>query len=166
MPTSLAGNSRSGHAPRDAGVTLLELLIVLALMSLLLGLLAPRIGRATDNWRLRRSAERVAQVLRYARTRALFEGRYYVVEIDPQENRVRLLGESSGIVREYRLPGDVRCGEEDSPAAFSPLRLIFSPSGAVGERTLWLRNRQGSEVRIHLNLLLGRPGVEVVRAGA
>ncbi len=166
MPTSVAGNNRLGRARQDAGVTLLELLIVLALMSLLVGLLAPRIGRATDNWRLRRAGEHVAQILRYARTRALYEGRYYVVEIRPEENRVRLLGASSGLIREYLLPGDVRFGEEASPASFSVMRLVFSPSGAVGERTLWLRNREGSEVKIHLNLLLGRPGVEVVRAGA
>ncbi len=166
MPTSVAGNKGLERARRDAGVTLLELLIVLALMSMLVGLLAPRIGRATDNWRLRRAGERVAQILRYARTRALYEGRYYVVEIQPQENRVRLLGASSGFVREYQLPRDVRFGEEASPASFSVMRLIFSPSGAVDERTLWLRNRHGSEVKIHLNLLLGRPGVEVVGTGA
>ncbi len=166
MPTSVAGNKGREGAGLDAGVTLLELLIVLALMSLLVGLLAPRIGRATDNWRLRRAAEHVAQILRYARTRALYEGRYYVVEIQPQENRVRLLGASSGLIREYLLPGDIRCGEDGLGANIPVMRLVFSPSGAVGERTLWLRNRQGSEVKIHLNLLLGRPGVEVVRAGA
>ncbi len=166
MPTSVAGSRSPEGAGRDAGVTLLELLIVLALMSLLVGLLAPRIGRATDNWRLRRAAEHVAQMFRYARTHALYEGRYYVVEIQPQENRVWLLGPAAGFRREYVLPADIRCGEEPSGPATPVMRLIFSPSGAVEERTLWLRNRQGSEVKIHLNLLLGRPGVEVVRAGA
>ena len=164
MPTSVAGSRRRGR--REEGLTLLELLVVLALMSLLIGLLAPRIGRATDNWRLRRAGEHLSQILRYARTRALYEGRYYVVEIEPQANRVRLVGPSSGFVREYVLPGDVRCGEEGAGGSFYVMRLIFSPSGAVEERTLWLRNRQGSEVKIHLNLLLGRPSVEVVQAGA
>lgn len=165
MPISSVGNRRPGPAQRDAGVTLLELLIVLALMALLVGLVAPRFGRATDNWRLRNAAENVSQILRSARTRALYEQRYYVVEIQPEENRVRLLGPSSGFVREYLLPAGIRC-EEKGTGASSVMHLIFSPSGAVEERTLWLRNRQGSQVEIHLNFLLGRPGVEVVRQGA
>jgi prepilin-type N-terminal cleavage/methylation domain-containing protein len=173
----------------DAGVTLLELLIVLALMSLLVGLVAPRFGRATDDWRLRSAAESVSQILRYARTRALYEQRYYVVEIRPTENRVRLLGPSllafrqaqggpfdfarvgersrtaqagSELVRDYLLPGDIRCEQEGTGAA-AVMHLIFPPSGAVEERIFWLRNRQGRKVQIHISFLLGGPGVEVVR---
>jgi len=170
MRISKVGNRRCGLARGEAGVTLLELLVVLALMSLLVGLVAPSFGRATDNWRLRRAAESVAQILRYARTRALYEQRYYVVEIRPAENRVRLLGTtspglaSSGLLRQYLLPADIRCGEEGAAAA-SVMYLVFSPSGAVEERTLWLRNQQGRQIQIHLSFLLGAPGVEVVRQG-
>jgi len=171
MRISRVGNKRRGPARGEAGVTLLELLVVLALMALLVGLVAPGFGRATDNWRLRRAAESVAQILRYARTRALYDQRYYVVEIRPAENRVRLLGTTppgqagSGVIREYLLPADMRCGEEGAATA-SVTYLVFSPSGAVEERTLWLRNRQGRLVQIHLSFLLGGPGVEVVRQGA
>ena len=168
---SCIGRSKLRDGGADAGVTLLELLVVLALMSLLVGLVAPRFGRATDEWRLRGAAENVSQILRYARARALYEQCYYVVEIRPSENRVWLLASSlpahagSGFVREYLLPKDIRFEEE---GAFTPsvVHLIFSPSGAVEERTLWLRNRQGRKIAIHLNLLLGRSAVEIVRQGA
>jgi len=93
------------------------------------------------------------------------------VEIRPEENRVRLLGPplpaqaGSGLIREYILPSDIRCGEEGTGAA-SVVHLIFSPSGAVEDRTFWLRNRQGRKVEIHLSILLGGPGIEVVPQGA
>lgn len=158
------GNRSPERLRGDAGVTLLELLIVLGLMALLVGLVAPRFGRATDSWRLRSAAEHVSQILRYARTRALYEQRYYVVEIRPAENRVGLLGPASGFVREYLLPAGIRCGEKGAGAS-SVMHLIFSPSGAVEERTIELRNQQGGKVEIHLHLLLGHPDVEVVRQG-
>jgi len=135
-------------------------------MSLLVGLLAPRFGRATDNWRLRGAAEKLSQILRYAHAHALYERRYYVVEIQIRENRVRLLGPSSGFLREYLLPGDVRCEEEGGYGSSPMMRLIFPPSGEVEERTLWLRNGQGSRVKIHLSFLLGRPAVEIIPGGA
>ena len=57
-------------------MTLLELVIVLAILSLAVSLVAPRFGNWSDEWTLRGAAERVAQTVRYAHTRALFEQSY------------------------------------------------------------------------------------------
>ena len=73
MRTSLAGNSGRQRKAREAGVTLLELVVVITLLSLMVGLVAPRFGHWLDDWKLRKAAERLAQTLRYARTRALYE---------------------------------------------------------------------------------------------
>jgi Tfp pilus assembly protein FimT len=147
-------------------VTLLELVIVIALLSLLAGLVAPSIGHSIDEWRLRSAAERIAQTIRYARIRALYEQRYYLVEIRPGENQVSVREPVSGVAREYALPPDVQVGEGENPASSSVLRLIIPPSGALEEKTLWVRNRRGSEWRIHLDFLLGTPEVQVARQGA
>lgn len=160
MRTSLAGSRGCARGRREAGVTLLELLIVLSLLSLLLSLVAPRIGRSIDGWKLRSAAERVAQIAAYARARALFEQRYYLVEIDPTADRVRLLEPVSGFVREFTFPSDLRWEEEGNLAAQSRMRLIFPPSGAFEERTILLSNRRGNKMQVHLSFLFASPRVE------
>lgn len=164
MPTLRAGNKRILPLRPDAGVTLLELIVVLIIMSLMVGIVAPRAASWMDNWKLRSAAERVAQTIRDARTRAIYEQRYYVVEIEPGANRVRMMDLESGSVREYELPGGVRVdqGEEDLQSS-EGFRLVVSPSGGMEARTLRLRNRQGREFDVHMNFLLGTPGIEVVR---
>jgi Tfp pilus assembly protein FimT len=151
---------RGFHA--EAGITLLELVIVIALLSLMAGIVAPRSARWIDNWRLRSAAERIAQTIRYARVRALYERRYYLVEIRPGQHLVRVGEPVSGFVRQWSLPADVQVAEEDDNSVPPPvLRLLLSPSGALEERTLWLRNRLGRKIRLHVDFLLGTAGAEV-----
>jgi len=165
MRTSLVGNE--GRHPRwqEAGVTLLELVIVLAILSLAASLVAPRFGNWSDEWTLRSAAERVAQTVRYARTRALFEHSYYVVEIEPETRLVRVFNPTSGFLRGFALPRGVKVddGEDPSPAV---VRLLLPPSGVVEERNLWLSDRRGSKFRIHVDFLLGAPVVEAVKQGS
>lgn len=150
----------------QAGVTLLELVIALTILALLAGLAAPTLGHWLDDWKLRGAAERVAQTLRYARTRALFEQRYYVVELRREVPQVRVLEPSSDFIREYALPEEVEWVEEEASPAPETVRLLFPPSGAVEQRDLWLRNTRGSRVRIHVNFLLGTPEVKFSRRGS
>jgi prepilin-type N-terminal cleavage/methylation domain-containing protein len=147
-----AGNEAGAWKQQAAGVTLLELLVVITILSLMAGLALPRIGSWLDNWKLRSAADRITQTLRYARTRALFEQHFYVVEIVPGKRLVRVLQPNSGLVREFSLPEGIR--------------FILPPSGEVGERDLWLRNEQGKTLKIHCDFLVGKPGVETVEQGS
>ncbi len=161
MRTFSVGNKVDRGSQPQAGMTLLELVIVIALLSLMAGIVAPRTARWIDDWRLRSAAEHIAQTVRYAHVRALYERRYYLVEVRPGQHQV-LVGEPvSGFVRQWALPSDVQVAEEDNPVPSPVLRLILPPSGAVEERTLWLRNRQGKKVKLHLDFLVGTAGVEV-----
>ncbi len=146
-------------------MTLLELVMVITILSLMVGLVAPQIGHWIDDWKLRSASERIAQTIRYARVRALYEQHYYLVELHPGKNRVRVLEPASDFVREYALPSGIQVEEEDKAASSSVLRLLLPPSGAVEEKTLWLRNRRGSRVKIHLDFLLGTPRIEIARQG-
>ena len=165
MRTSLAGNEAARRRPQEAGVTLLELVIVLALIALAVSLVAPRYGRWSDEWVLRSAAERVAQTVRYARTRALFEHSYYVLEIEPATGSVRVLNPASGFLRAYALPRGVTIydGEFHSPPT---VRILFPPSGVVEERNLWLTGRRRSRYHVHVSFLLGSSLVEAVKEGS
>jgi prepilin-type N-terminal cleavage/methylation domain-containing protein len=164
-----AGNERRDSQRHAAGVTLLELLVVITILSLISGLVLPRIGPWLDNWRVRSAAERIAQTVRYARTRALFEQHFYVVEILPEKNLVRVLQPNSAFVRESALPEGIRVHtDEKEGASGAPevIRFILPPSGEVEEKNLWLRNNHGQTIKIHCDFLVGSPGVEVAREGS
>ena len=162
MRISTVGNEGRRSRPQEAGVTLLELVIVLAILSLAVSLVAPRFGNWIDEWMLRSAAERIAQTVRYARTQAIFEQTYYLVEIDPRARLVRVLNQASGFAREFELPSGVKVDDEENPPP-RVIRLLFPPSGVVGERNLWLSNRRGSKYGVHMNFLLGAPAVEVAK---
>lgn len=165
MQTSRAGSDR--YASREQGVTLLELIVVMIILSLMLGLVAPRFGVWMDNWRIRTAAERIAQTLRDARNRAVYEQRYYMVVItqaSSQEGsavRVRMIEPASGWIREYTLPAGIRVDEGEDAPPDAVFRLTAYPSGGMDERTLRLRNSGGHEVDVHINFLLDGPEIQV-----
>jgi prepilin-type N-terminal cleavage/methylation domain-containing protein len=165
MQTSLAGNEERLRRSPEAGVTLLELVIVLAIIALTVSLVAPRFGNWTEEWTLRSAAERVAQTVRYARTRALFEQSYYVVEIVPSTRWVRVLNPASGFLRAYELPRGVTVDDGEDPLP-SVVRILFPPSGVVEERNLWLSDRRRSTYKVHVSFLIGNPVVEAIKQGS
>jgi prepilin-type N-terminal cleavage/methylation domain-containing protein len=163
------GNEHRGSKRHAAGVTLLELLVVITILSLISGLVVPRMGPWLDNWRLRSAADRIAQTLRYARTRALFEQHFYVVEILPEKNLMRVFEPNSAFVRESALPKGIQVRtDEKEGASGGPevIRFILPPSGEVEEKNVWLRNEQGQTIKVHFDFLMGSPGVEIARQGS
>ncbi len=165
MRTSLAGNEARQPRSQEAGVTLLELVIVLAILALTVSIVAPRFGNWSEEWTLRSAAERVAQTVRYARTRALFEQSYYVVEIEPSTHWVRVFNPASGFSRAYVLPRGVTIDDGENPLP-SVVRILFPPSGVVEERNLWLSDRRRSTYKVHVSFLIGNPVVEAVKQGS
>jgi len=163
------GNKTRRPKRNAAGMTLLELMVVITILSLMAGLVAPHIGPWLDAWKLRNAAERVAQTFRYTRARALFEQHFYVVEITPLQGLVRGLQTDSAVVRECSLPDGIQIEADEEQGTRSTagiVSFIFPPSGEVEEKKLWLRNPQGRAVKVHLDFLLGGPGVEVVQGGS
>jgi prepilin-type N-terminal cleavage/methylation domain-containing protein len=167
MRTSRVGSEQHRRASREDGVTLLELIVVMIILSLMLGLVAPRFGVWMDNWKLRTAAERIAQTLRDARNRAVYEQRYYVVVIEPGGSqgdtplRVRMIEPASGWIHEYTLPAGITVVEDQETRPDAVFRLTAYPSGGMEERTLRLRNSRGHEVDVHINFLLDGPEIVV-----
>jgi prepilin-type N-terminal cleavage/methylation domain-containing protein len=162
MRISLAGNEAHHPRSQEAGVTLIELVIVLAILALAVSLVAPRFGNWSDEWTLRSAAQRVAQTVRYARTRALFEQAYYVVEIEPATHLVRIFSPANGFLRSFTLPRGVTIDDGEYPPP-PVVRIFFPPSGVVGERDLWLSDRRKSRYWVHVSFLLGDSTVEAVK---
>jgi prepilin-type N-terminal cleavage/methylation domain-containing protein len=163
MPRLIAGSDRRTKLAAQAGVTLLELILVIVILGLLAALVGPPIGHWIDDWELRGSAERVAQAIRYARVRALYEHRYYLVELRPANRDVRVAEPASGFVRDYSLPSAVRWSDDKQNLSTAPLRFLLPPSGPVELKTIWLRGSTGTWMKIHIAFLPGNTQVEISR---
>lgn len=80
--------SPAGEQERAGGFTLLELLVVLAILGLTVALAVPQFGRAMPGLELQASARAVAAELRAARGRAVARNDEFAVAIDVDNRTV------------------------------------------------------------------------------
>lgn len=89
------GEARSVRGYRHpGGFTLLELLVVIALMALIASLAAPLVVRAVNGVEAQVSARQVAITLRKARSQAIIENWEHVVSIDVDRRTIRIAGDT------------------------------------------------------------------------
>lgn len=146
---------------RDRGFTLIEVLVVVAVLGLALALLAARGPQRSAALDLRGAAEQVAGSLRLARARAIASNRMVGVTFDAAARSVRLDGTAPGVLP----PGvglsvtatfsDAGVGE----APGTPVRAIrFAPDGSsTGGRVLL--DGRGRRVQVGVDWLTGRVSV-------
>jgi general secretion pathway protein H len=88
---------------RAKGVTLLELLIVLALLALVAGMVLPTFGNGIPTSELKSAARQLAAGLRIARSEAVAEKRETFLTLDLEGRRFKIDREA----REYSLPSRI-----------------------------------------------------------
>lgn len=89
--------------PRMRGVSLLEMLLVIALIAVAGVLAASVLGGGIDGLRLRSAGKQIAAELRQTRTRAIASGVPQQFEIDPRNGRW-----SSSLGHHGEVPGQLR----------------------------------------------------------
>ncbi len=100
--------------PRKAGVSLVEMIVVLAVISLLATLAAPPLSRMRESAALQNGRAAVTSALSVARTAGTQWGRTSILRIDTATNRLRIVvdtGSAAGgvdtlVVRRYFLGAD------------------------------------------------------------
>ena len=108
-PHEAAASARASLAPRPSsrscsrGVTLLELLIVIALMGIIAALVVPMFGSPVSTSELRATARQLAAGLRLARSEAVSERRETFLVVDVAGKRFKVDREA----REHALPAKV-----------------------------------------------------------
>lgn len=156
LPISLL--RRTDFESAEAGVTLLEMVCVLAIVALLAAIASPALPTATSRGRLEAYAVEVAALLKADRNAAL--GRHGLVEavVVAPERTVR----SGSSARTVRVPDDVvfdallprRC---NGRPALSTIRFFASGMSCGGVIRL---TRPGAGFEVRVNWLTG--GVEIV----
>jgi prepilin-type N-terminal cleavage/methylation domain-containing protein len=148
---------------RERGVTLVEMVIVIAIVGLMAGITLPSVTAGLDSVRLASASQTVASFLNSADNRAERLQQPVEIEISTGENCMRLLA-GDGYSRELAMPEGVRIlsvtpgGEEGST-----FRAILLPGGTVPGIGIELGNAHGSRRLVKLDPMTGYPRVERVK---
>jgi general secretion pathway protein H len=148
MAVAAAHRRRAPGFTRQAGFTLIEMLVVLVVIGLIAGLVIARGPQRSAGLDLRAATEAVTQELRRARTVAIAENREVSVAFDPAAHGVRAAGAALRV-----LPGAV---------AFAAATVRFAPDGSAAGGPIALA-AAGRRVVIAVSWLTGRVSVADAR---
>ena len=141
---------------RDArGVTLLELVVVLAVLATVAAFALPSIRRGSEGLQLRAGAGRVASLLREARQQAVTQRRPTRVALDAGHRGATLAWDgTSEPLRRVELPERFRVQAADGGDA-----LTFSPRGLVRDARWIVEAPGGRRLVIEVHGVTGRVAI-------
>jgi type II secretory pathway pseudopilin PulG len=174
MPTSLVGRiSRPGvhtsvnaarrSACATAGVTLIEMMVVVGLISLMVGISFPAVTSGIDSLRLKAATNSVVSFLDAGLSRA--ERRQQVIEItiSKNDNSIEMQSTEPGFDRKLQMPEGITIVQvlpqlPENPEATRAFFLY--PSGTVPPLGVELINRRNVERIVRVDPITGVPRVE------
>jgi type IV fimbrial biogenesis protein FimT len=122
------------------GLTLIEVVIVVAIIAISLSLAGPRIGAGLSRLELTQAERSVRNTIKLARSEAQRSDTEQYVVLDRVNGSLTLLGSELKIVREERLPSSVEIVlDTDQETA----TLYVAPSGILRGEPVRLRGRSG-----------------------
>lgn len=138
---------RGGCRGDFSGFTLMELVVVLALITVILGLSFPRIRLALDADQERRALDQFAALLETLGEEALEKKEERMLELAPDYKSLRISGEGE---REWVFPASLsvhslRRAGRDFPET---REIVFYPQGYADPVFFWLESRLGRKTLI------------------
>ena len=158
MPTSSAGRTI-----RRNGVTLIEMLVVVALISLMVGISYPAITSGIDSLKLKGATNGLVSFINAGLSRA--ERRQQVVEItiSKQDNSIEMQSVEPGFHRRMQLPDGITITHilpelPDDPS--SARTFMLYPGGTAPPLGVQVINRRNVERVVRVDPMTGVPRVE------
>ncbi len=135
------------------GVTLIEMMVVVAIIGAMAAISFPAVASGLDSIRLRAASDSVASFLNQAMNRV--ERRQEVVEViaDPKSNRLLLYSSDPGFVRTLEMPKSVSIAGEDASHTF------LLPGGTFPQFAVNLVNSRGARKRVSIEPITGTPRI-------
>jgi len=159
--------SRPGRARRtrfgERGVTLIELLIVAAIVALVAGLSFPSVASGVDSLRLRSSSNAIVSFLNTAIDRA--ERRQQVIEIwiSPRESAMIARAPGEEFVQRLDIPEPIHIVSVQPAAEIDPQeprRFLCYPGGTVPRIGIEIANQAGRRRMVSVDPITGVPRSE------
>lgn len=148
----------------EAGLTLIEMLIVVAIISVMIGIAFPSISSGIDTLRLRSATDEIVSTFNSAMNRA--DRRQIAVEIvvDRAQNRLVFASAAPGYRREVTMPEGVTI-ERVLPTIPNldenlPRQFLIHPGGTIPHIGLELKNRRNTRRIVSVDPITG--GAQVV----
>lgn len=130
MPTSSVGRVS------NRGVTLLEMLVVMAIIAIMTGISYPSITSGIDSLRLNAASQSVVSFLNSGLNRAERRQQAMEITIDRSQNELSLRSTDPGFVRQLSLPEGITISKilPEVPDQDEPVRtFMLYPGGACPE---------------------------------
>lgn len=159
---------RGGDAPRSGarGITLIEMMVVVAIMGLMVGVFFPSVSAGLDTLRLSEATDSIATFLNGALNRA--ERRQDAIEItvSVKDNALWLRSTEAGFERKLEMPDGVKI-EAVWPHVDSdgPRRFMVMPGGTPPRIGIEVSNRRGARRTVRVDPVTGVPRIEIPEAG-
>jgi prepilin-type N-terminal cleavage/methylation domain-containing protein len=153
---------------RRAGVTLLEMMIVMVIIAIMAGAVYPSVATSLEGIRLSSSADDIVAFLNGAAERANRHQAAVEVFINKTENSIVLHSTEAGFERRLDLPSGVLIQSiEPVPlasaagSAGSDARHFYIyPGGTVPRIGILIANRNGAQRLIRMDPITGAPKIE------
>jgi general secretion pathway protein H len=157
-------DEKSPNRGRTAkGYTLVELLVVLALIGVAVALVVPLTQHSYAGLRLRMAASSVTSLLQQARSHARYKGRTELIifTVASRSSKLLLVGEDAKPVNSVTLPTGIvlRLQLESGEWADRPAPLHFFPNGTSESALIDLRDDNGRHLQLELSPLIARARV-------
>jgi prepilin-type N-terminal cleavage/methylation domain-containing protein len=160
MPTSLAGRT---SRPANAGVTLIEMVVVVALISLMVGISFPAITSGIDSLRLNAATNGVVSFLNYGLSRAERRQQMVEITISKADNSLEMRSSEPGFFRKLQLPDGVSIVQVLPQLPDSPdlkRNFLLYPGGTVPPLGIQLINRRNVQRVVRVDPITGVPHLE------
>ena len=157
MPTSSVGVTN-----KRRGVTLIEMLIVMALIALVAGLAAPSVSAGLDTLRLRSTSDAIVGFLNVALSRADTRQQAVEILISPAEGSITARSSDGGFSKRLDIANPVKILSVQPGAAAAaedvqPRRFLLYPGGTAPKITIEIGNAQGRKRLVSIDPITGVP---------
>ncbi len=134
--TLLIGRGRHGRP----GITLVELIVVLAIIAIIVGMSVPALMGYSQQLRLKTTTREAMGLVSLARSLAISSHEERAVRVDEERRQIQIVNLTSGEPMEQvvRIPRSVTVSVEEGGKLSEPMQFVFRPTGSLTGRTVSL----------------------------